>query len=52
MARRPHYTEPDDYFPKELRIKYKLGEFAETEEKPKENKAEKKPAKKDESKNK
>ena len=25
------YTEPDDYFPKEIREKYKLGEFAEPE---------------------
>ena len=42
MAERPKkivYTEPVDYFPKELRKKYKLGEYAETEEK-------KKPAKK------
>lgn len=24
------YKEPDDYFPKEIRKKYKLGEFAES----------------------
>ena len=27
------YTEPSDYFPKELRKKHKLGEFAETKDK-------------------
>lgn len=27
------YVEPIDFFPKELREKYKLGEFAEDEEK-------------------
>ena len=27
------YTEPGDYFPKELRKKHKLGEYAETEKK-------------------
>ena len=26
------YIEPDDYFPEEIRNKYKLGEFAESEE--------------------
>ncbi len=29
------YSEPVDYFPKEIRKKYKLGEFAESEEKAK-----------------
>ena len=32
MANKIKYVEPADYFPKELRKKYKLGEFA--EEKP------------------
>lgn len=27
------YKEPDDYFPKEIRKKYKLGEYAETAKK-------------------
>lgn len=31
-APRIAYAEPDDYFPKDLRKKYKLGEYAETEE--------------------
>lgn len=26
------YAEPDDFFPKEIRKKYKLGEYAETKE--------------------
>ena len=29
------YSEPADYFPKELRKKYKLGEYAETAQKEK-----------------
>ncbi len=45
------YTEPVDFFPKEIREKYKLGEFAETDdttENPETEKkeAEPKPAKK------
>jgi len=33
MSKKLVYQEPADYFPKELRKKYKLGEYAETEEK-------------------
>lgn len=40
MAKKIIYSEPADYFPKELRKKYQIGEFAPKEE------AEKKPAKK------
>ena len=29
MAKRNGYTEPTDYFPKEIRKKMKIGEFAE-----------------------
>lgn len=29
MAKSIRYSEPADYFPKELRQKYKLGEYAE-----------------------
>ncbi len=32
------YVEPADYFPKRLRKKYKLGEFAEPEAKPEDKK--------------
>ena len=30
MEKKIVYVEPADYFPKEIRKKYKLGEFAET----------------------
>lgn len=40
MARKMSYTEPGDYFPKEIRKKYKLGEFDDS------NKKDKAPAKK------
>ena len=33
MIKKVVYVEPADYFPKDLRKKYKLGEFAETAEK-------------------
>ena len=33
MIKKVVYVEPADYIPKDLRKKYKLGEFAETEEK-------------------
>ena len=32
------YREPDDYFPKDIRKKYKLGEYAEEEPKQKDKK--------------
>ena len=32
------YKEPDDFIPKDIRKKYKLGEFAEDEQKQKEEK--------------
>ena len=32
MIKEVVYVEPADYFPKELRKKYKLGEYAETQE--------------------
>ena len=32
MEKKIVYVEPADYFPKEIRKKYKLGEFAETQE--------------------
>lgn len=35
MAKKITYSEPTGYFPKELRKKYKLGEFAETNTKEK-----------------
>jgi len=31
MEKKIVYVEPADYFPKEIRKKYKLGEFAETD---------------------
>ena len=31
MEKKVVYVEPADYFPKELRKKYKLGEYAETQ---------------------
>lgn len=33
MTKRISYTEPSDYFPKSVRKKAKIGEFAETEKK-------------------
>ena len=36
MKKKVAYVEPEDYFPKELRKKYKLGECAESDEKQKE----------------
>lgn len=33
MAKRVSYTEPSDYFPKSVRKKAKIGEFAETKKK-------------------
>ncbi|MBQ9047023.1 MAG: hypothetical protein IJ120_03885 [Solobacterium sp.] len=41
VRKRMGYVEPENYFPKEIRKKYKLGEFAEDNET-----ASKKPAKK------
>lgn len=35
MAKKITYSEPAEYFPKEIRKKYKLGEFAETNTKDK-----------------
>lgn len=32
MKKKIVYVEPTDYFPREIRKKYKLGEFAETQE--------------------
>ncbi len=32
MIKKVVYVEPADYFPKELRKKYKLGEYAKTQE--------------------
>ena len=32
MEKKIVYVEPADYFPKEIRQKYKLGEYAETNE--------------------
>ena len=46
MAKKITYSEPADYFPKELRKKYKLGEFAETKEKAPAKKTVKKTVKK------
>lgn len=39
MAKKINYSEPQDYIPKELRKKYGLGEFANEEEKSKEQRA-------------
>lgn len=36
MEKKVVYVEPVDYFPKETRKKFKLGEYAESEEKQKE----------------
>lgn len=38
MANKINYSEPKDYIPKELRKKYGLGEFANDEPKPKQDK--------------
>ncbi len=42
MPKRNGYTEPTDYFPKEIRKKAKIGEFAETAKKAKTTKKGKK----------
>ena len=34
MTKKIKYTEPADYFPKEIRKKCKIGEYAEKKEKP------------------
>ena len=36
MKKKVACVDPEDYFPKELRKKYKLGEYAESDEKQKE----------------
>lgn len=33
MPKKPIYSEPSSYFPKEIRKKAKIGEYAETEKK-------------------
>ena len=37
MKKRTVYQEPTDYFPKEIRKKLKIGEYAETEKETKKN---------------
>lgn len=34
MAKKIHYSEPTDYFPKSVRKELKIGEFAESAKKP------------------